>query len=360
MTQSRIIRALTIAALVAAVAPSGFAQTPEGDKAARIQAEIDAIAANKEAYVADLVSEWKRFSNDDGAELRMFMTAASPSRLRMVQKAKSVDEVNRLLGSAPQQIGENTVDLVFTPVAPCRLVNTIVAGGQLGAGSTRSFTVNGTLTGQGGDGAGCGMPGENLFLGEPVAAMLTVVAVQPTGAGNLRAFPAGGAVPNSSIINYLDLTGVTGNGNDNIANTTVVSLTSNAFNANEFTIQCDVSATHVVIDVAGYFWKPRGSLHAIVQNDGTLDTTRSRGFLTASRPAVGVHCLTPIDTTVSAATTPSVASVDWGASVSGQNGLAHVVRTATLGCAAGDFEVRTFLAQTGAATNNLAFHLVVP
>jgi hypothetical protein len=360
MSQSRIIRALTIAALVTSAA-NGIAQTPDGDSATRFQAQIDAVAADKESYVAGIVADWRSRSNDGGAELRQFLMASTPDRLLAVRNAKSVDEVNRLLGAqgTPNQIGENAVDLVFTPVTPCRLVNTLVAGGILGAGTTRSFTVNGTLTGQGGNAAGCGMPAENLFLGEPTAAMLTVVAVQPTGAGNLRAFAAGGAVPTASAVNYLDLTAVTGNANDNIANTTVVPLTSSAFNANEFTIQCDASSTHLVIDVVGYFWKPQGNIHAAVNNDATFDTARTRGFLSVNRPATGVYCLTPTDPAITPATTAYTTVVDWGKSSSGANGLAQA-RVTGLGCEAGQFEVRTFLAQTGAPADNLGFLVVVP
>lgn len=360
MSQSQTIRVLAIA-LVTSAAHSGLAQTPDGDAAARHQAKIHAIAGDKESYVASLVAEWSSYSDDDGAELRQFLMAATPDRLLAVRNATSVDEVNRLLGarSVEPLVGSDTMDLVFTPVTPCRLVNTLVAGGILAAGSTRSFTVNGTLTGQGGNGAGCGMPAENLFLGEPVAAMLTVVAVQPTGAGNLRAFATGGAVPNAAVINYLDLTASTGNANDNIANTTVVPLTSNAFNANEFTIQCDVASTHLVVDVVGYFWKPQGSIHAVVENDATFDAARTLGFISVNRPAVGVYCLTPTDPAITPANRGFTATVDWGKSIAGENGLAHA-RILGLGCAAGQFEVRTFLAQTGAATNNLGFHVVVP
>src|SRR5262245_30041658 len=221
------MRAVVAFALVVSAAGSGFAQTAEGDAAQRAQARLDAIAANKESYVAELAAKWQGYSDDGGAELRAAMMIASPARLQALSGAKSVDAVNRLLGAAPSQIGENADDLVFTPVTPCRLVNTITAGGMIAANTTRSFTINGTLTGQGGDAAGCGLPGEALFLGEPAAALLTVVAVQPQGAGNLRAFPAGAAAPNASIINYQDLTVFTGNPNDNIANTTLVPLTSN-------------------------------------------------------------------------------------------------------------------------------------
>jgi hypothetical protein len=139
--------------------------------------------------------------------------------------------------------GDAGTDLVFTPVLPCRVLDTRVAGGPLPAGGQRAIRVAGDLPGQGGA-SNCGVP-----LGAATAAVLNFVAVAPQSAGNLRAWPFGGAVPAASIINYAPVVGL------NIANGLVMGLCNPAAGAcpNDLTLQADVGATQVVIDVVGYF-----------------------------------------------------------------------------------------------------------
>jgi hypothetical protein len=65
---------------------------------------------------------------------------------------------------------------------------------------------------------------------------------QPTGPGNVRLFPAGGAVPTASTINYA--------AGENRANNALVGLSV----AGEVTARCQPSgSTHVILDVNGYF-----------------------------------------------------------------------------------------------------------
>ena len=70
---------------------------------------------------------------------------------------------------------------------PCEIVDTRdTAAGMIGAGSQRSFHVYGdasTISAQGGNAAGCPSP-----LGEPLAAHINVIAVTPSGKGNLGPF----------------------------------------------------------------------------------------------------------------------------------------------------------------------------
>ena len=81
-------------------------------------------------------------------------------------------------------------DLMYTPVTPCKIVDTRnTSGGRIGASTQRNFYVRGnggTIAAQGGNPAGCPSP-----LGEPLAAHINMSAVDPTGKGNLQAFPVG-------------------------------------------------------------------------------------------------------------------------------------------------------------------------
>jgi hypothetical protein len=137
------------------------------------------------------------------------------------------------------------VDVVFTPITPCRIINTTVSGGPISAGSTRNFVVAGTtgFAAQGGNVSGCGIP-----RGPAVAAVINYVAVNPTGAGDLRVTPFGTPVPLASVINYAAVPGL------NIANGIATKLCSPGASCGfDITIQADSSATGLVADVFGYY-----------------------------------------------------------------------------------------------------------
>jgi len=146
-------------------------------------------------------------------------------------------------GLGLSSLGDSQADLVYTPVTPCRIIDTRIAGGTIAAGTTRSFLVTGTnYSTQGGRATGCGVP-----FGPTTAAVVNFVAVNPGGAGNLRVTPFGSPMPLASIINFT--AGV------NLANGLVVATCnpSSATCTSDITIQADVSATQLVADVQGYF-----------------------------------------------------------------------------------------------------------
>lgn len=137
------------------------------------------------------------------------------------------------------------VDAVFTPITPCRIINTTVSGGPIAAGSTRNFVVAGTtgFAAQGGSASGCGIP-----RGPAVAAVINYVAVNPTGAGDLRVTPFGTPIPLASVINYAAVPGL------NVANGVATKLCSPGASCGfDITIQGDSSTTGLVADVMGYY-----------------------------------------------------------------------------------------------------------
>jgi hypothetical protein len=148
-------------------------------------------------------------------------------------------------------LGKADGDLVYTPVAPCRIIDTRLAGGAIAANATRSFVVAGNagFAAQGGNATGCGIPDQ------AAAVMINFVAVGATGPGDLRAFayaePAPPA-PLASVVNYSDIAGL------NIANGVVVPTCNPGTTTCTFDIiiQADVSATDVAVDVLGYFAPP--------------------------------------------------------------------------------------------------------
>lgn len=62
---------------------------------------------------------------------------------------------------APQTLGATTSDLVFTPITPCRIVDTRLAGGPIAGNFTRSFFAINTASFavQGGSATNCGTLG---------------------------------------------------------------------------------------------------------------------------------------------------------------------------------------------------------
>jgi hypothetical protein len=152
--------------------------------------------------------------------------------------------VGQAEGPMPLALGDPAADLVFSPVVvPCRVVDTRPAD-PIAGGAQRSFVVAG-VTGfeaQGGTAGGCGIPDG------AAAVVVNFVAVGPAGPGNLRAWPFGGPTPNASIINYANLPGL------NIANGVAVPLCPAPGPCPfDLTVQADVSATHLVADVLGFY-----------------------------------------------------------------------------------------------------------
>ena len=133
-------------------------------------------------------------------------------------------------------------NMSFTPVTPCRRVDTRVAVGALPPRAARNYWASDPVRiGQaGGNAAGCGVP-----VG-PEALALTITAVLPQQVGNLIAYPAGTDPPLASALNFL--------GGQIIANTTIVPIASRA--AENFALfNNSDGTTHVVVDVVGYFWE---------------------------------------------------------------------------------------------------------
>jgi hypothetical protein len=158
-------------------------------------------------------------------------------------------------GEAPQNVtaqalGDPESDLLFVPVAPCRIIDTRLAGGRItpGPSGVRHFEVAGTtgFESQGGQAGGCGIP---LGASTPLAAAVVInfVAVGPLGPGHFRAWEFGQTPPNASIINYTNVSGL------NIANGVIVPIAGVASVDKDLSIDANTSASFVVADVTGYF-----------------------------------------------------------------------------------------------------------
>jgi hypothetical protein len=178
----------------------------------------------------------------------------------------SAQEKAASAGKGPLNLGDSQADLVYTPVAPCRIIDTRLAGGPIAGGTTRSFRVTGTdLSPQGGSATGRGIPS-----GPATAAVINFVAVNPGGPGDLRITPFGTPMPTASVLNYAAVPGL------NIANGPAVTICDPAVAtcSSDFTIQADGGATQVVADVQGYFRNLRADQLPVPNNPNQVAILR--------------------------------------------------------------------------------------
>lgn len=178
-------------------------------------------------------------------------------RLFAASLAAKVEAVEEILSEAAKEksavrpvtkaLGDTDRDLVYTPVTPCRIVDTRSgAGGTLAGGDTRNWLAanpSGTFSAQGGAASNCA-------ISVKPAAVLLNITVANTGMAPsfLVAWPFGQARPSASTINW------TAPGTQ-IANAVIVPLCTGGVCSSDFSIYA-AAATDVVIDVAGYFSAP--------------------------------------------------------------------------------------------------------
>src|SRR5207253_10656336 len=114
------------------------------------------------------------------------------------------------------------------------------------------------------------------------AAMLNFVAVSPSGAGDLRAWPYGQAVPVASIVNYAAVAGL------NLANGAVVTLCNPATTTCTFdvSVEADVSGTDLVVDVMGFFQSTAPRLAVFAGTNTVLGVNAGNPAMTGSAKAI--------------------------------------------------------------------------
>jgi hypothetical protein len=247
-------------ALGLTAAASAQAAGPDQERAQRREEARAMIAASiQEKVVRPVPAEVIE------REARSFVRSLSDEQVDALLRDGEVDAATRprnisavaaegeaLQNVTSQALGSDRSDLLFVPVAPCRIIDTRLpgAGGLLAPGPSgiRHFEVAGTtgFESQGGKPGGCGIP---LGASTPLAAaaVINFVAVGPQGPGHLRAWEFNQTPPNASIINFTNVSGL------NIANGVIVPIAGVASVDKDLSIDGSTSATFVVADVTGYF-----------------------------------------------------------------------------------------------------------
>jgi len=172
------------------------------------------------------------------------MAAAGGAGMRL-SDAKAIDILAASEDDAGTlALGSLAQDLVYTPIQPCRIIDTRnTAFGAIAANTSRSFIAISVpnYSNQGGSSTNCGIQGVSASA---VAIHLTAVA--PAGAGFATVYPHGTPQPLAASLNYA--------GGDIINNAVIVKI-PNPLSSNDMTIYT-FAASHFVADIVGYFAPP--------------------------------------------------------------------------------------------------------
>ncbi len=170
----------------------------------------------------------------------------------------------------PYALGETTQDLVFTPLEPCRILDTRgTAAGAIAAGANRPFYAWGftSWTFQGGSSTNCGTQGQS-----PEAIVVNVTAVTPAQTGYATLYPANGTLPLAATMIYE--TGKT------LSNGAVVKLGTSGGDFRIFSER----AVHYVVDIVGYYDAPYATALQCVDTTDTVVSVSAGATANATAP----------------------------------------------------------------------------
>jgi hypothetical protein len=246
-------------------------------EAYQAERQRNAIAQNRAGVVAQLMERWRDNIGEtqkgrEGFEAA-FMRADTDKLLQLTQ-AKTWDAVvGTMLGLPPDAVlGSYTGDLVFTPITPCRVMDsrfgTGLYAGPFTSLNTIPLYVTDPLNANGhvqGGAASCGIP---FAAGTAVALNITVVPL--AGSGDLKIYPFAAPPPNASIINFY--AGL------NLANATSAAIAlANATDDLSITVEYATSV-HIIVDVMGYYAASPTTALSTVRVNSAATVVANGGF----------------------------------------------------------------------------------
>jgi hypothetical protein len=247
---------------------------PSPDQAlwAQLQSKLQQIATDKPGFVTAIVQRWEsdarasgRWDPNYAAEMFNALMSLQPLNLVAASAAPTYEGVMNVLatGSAtkgpaggPNVLGDALDDLVYTPIAPCRIVDSrsatrgdwplpVQAGlKQFQGGHVYTVDMDGpNFSSQGGSSSGCGIP-----FGVAQAVHMTLTVTNPSGSGFLTAWRYLSAQPLASFVDWVP--------GQTLGNTATVPTYPGAGDDFDVYVSSNVS---VVIDVVGYLAAPQAT-----------------------------------------------------------------------------------------------------
>ena len=266
MKQKMIVRAVALA--LALQAPALLAE-PAQSKADSLLA----VDSNRAAVVDGIVEKWGSRLKARGIapeHLRETLFTLRADHLLAASVANSLSGLYDLLDTglastekarvkAPMSkaLGDVTDDTVYTPVTPCRLVETrnafqavYHAAGPFSPNEIRTYVIQ----------SGNGVCTSQLPPGlHPSAVQLQVFGIPANGvSGDIEILPEGGTFGSTATLVFL---------NNNLFTSASTTATVNPAN-HEIAVQVRTGSADVAIDLVGYFAPPNGGFVASV-NAGT-------------------------------------------------------------------------------------------
>lgn len=214
-----------------------------------------------EGAVATLTGSGHRLSDAQAIDL---LARAEPQTPRPMRTGAATPGVKTL--------GSITNDLVYTPITPCRIVDTRnTVAGAIPAEGTRSFlAIFSDYTAQGGIAGSCGS------ISSVTAVAMSVTAVTPNGAGFATVYAFGTTRPLAAHVNYVA---------GAIVNNAVITRIPNPLTSSDFTIYT-FAQSHYVVDVVGYFTPPQATpLDCVSQQTDVTIANGDTGVANISCPA---------------------------------------------------------------------------
>ena len=183
-------------------------------------------------------------------------------------------------------------ETVFVAISPCRIIDTRCPAPSTCSAARLShtainpsvFAVHGPTTdyrGQGGNQAGCGIPAALGNQNVVSAIAVNLIAVAPTGSGDLLAWPADQAMPRASVLNYT--TSV------NLANGVILPICHDLTNVNctngDVAVKAQAADAYLVADVFGYFVAETTDITAVNAGTGLTGGGTSGNLTLSIEPA---------------------------------------------------------------------------
>jgi len=225
-----------------------------------------AVDQNRPTVIERIVAEWgvelaQSGAGIDQSRLRLMLESLRADHLLAASLAGSLSGLRDVLANAAtatavvakpglvqaKTLGDAAADVVYTPVTPCRLVDTRAPyaavyqnAGAFGAGEVRSYAV------QGGNGVCLSQLPGGLT---PAAVQLQVFGIPMNGvSGDIEILPQGSTFGSSATLVFLG---------NNPFTSAAATARINAAN-NQIAVQVRSGIAHLAMDVVGYYKAPAG------------------------------------------------------------------------------------------------------